>query len=162
MVSNLKKLRLFIDFAIRVSQESYCNRLKVGSVIVKNDLFISYGYNGTPKGDDNCCEIDDVTKPNVIHAELNAILKTSNSTESIKDAILIITHSPCMSCASHIVNTEIKHVVYIHDYRDDSGIRYLLTKGINIYQYDINDNSLCDPINGTILQPLDSGLYMSK
>lgn len=162
MVSNLKKLKLFIDFAFRISEESYCERLKVGSVIVKNDLPISYGYNGTPKGDDNCCEIDNVTKSNVIHAELNAILKMSNSTESVKDSILIITHSPCMSCASHIVNTEIKNIVYVHDYRDDKGIRYLIEKGINIYQYSYYDDQLCDPIDGAILHPSDSGLFLPK
>lgn len=124
-----------------IAKLSYCQRLKVGSLIVKNNSIISYGYNGTAHGDDNICEIDDVTLPNVIHSEMNSIYKCARGTESAEGATMFISHSPCMACSIAIVQTGIKSVYYIHEYRDHSPIDYLLSKGINVTKKETSNDS---------------------
>jgi dCMP deaminase len=131
---------------------SYAERLKVGSVIVKNKRILSIGYNGMPAGWDNCCEApvysgdiklkETVTRPEVIHAEANAILKLAASNESSVDAIMFITHAPCMSCAKLIYQSGIKQVIYKYSYRDRSGINFLKEAGVNILlYYDLLNNN---------------------
>ncbi len=124
-----------------IAKLSYCQRLKVGSLIVKNNSIISYGYNGTAHGDDNICEIDDVTLPNVVHAEMNSIYKCAKGNESSEGAAIFITNSPCMPCAIAIVQSGIKSVYYIHEYRDHSPIDYLLSKGINVTKKETSNDS---------------------
>lgn len=111
---------------------SSCNRLQVGCVIVKEDSVIGIGYNGTPSGDNNECEYEGVTKPEVIHAEINAISKVAKSTNTTLDADLFVTISPCIECAKIIKQSGIKTVYYKNDYRSESGILFLRERGVNV------------------------------
>ena len=120
-----KKHNLYLDLARRIAQESYCKRLQVGAVIVKDGNIISFGYNGTPKGMDNVCEENGVTLPSVLHAESNAITKACKSPISTDGATIYMTHSCCVECAKLIVQSGIKKVYYIEDYRDTTGIKFL-------------------------------------
>ena len=114
---------------------SYCSRSKVGAVLEKNGNIISFGYNGTPKGMDNCCEDkNNVTFPHVIHAESNAILKAGKSGHSTRYGTLYLTLSPCLDCSKLILQSEIKRVVYLEEYRDRSGIDFL-KKFITVEKY---------------------------
>lgn len=121
---------------------STARRLKVGALVVKDDRIISIGYNGMPKGWDNNCELelDDgslKTKPEVLHAETNAIAKLARSSESGLGSTLFVTHSPCLDCAKIIYQSGIKHVYYATDYRDDSGITFLRNSGIQVDRLDV-------------------------
>jgi len=126
------------DFAyLKMAQEwaklSYCERRKVGALIVKDRMIISDGYNGTPSGFDNCCEDQEgKTQWFVLHAEANAILKLAGSTQSAKDATLYLTLSPCKECSKLILQAGIKSVVYIDEYSDNDGIDFLRNHGIEV------------------------------
>ena len=112
---------------------SYCERRKVGALIVKDRMIISDGYNGTPSGFDNCCEDQEgKTQWFVLHAEANAILKLAGSTQSAKDATLYLTLSPCKECSKLILQAGIKRVVYIDEYSDNDGIDFLRNHGIEV------------------------------
>lgn len=114
---------------------SHCNRRKVGSLIVRDRMIISDGYNGTPSGFENYCEDDDgYTKWYVLHAEANAILKVAGSTQSCAGATLYITMSPCKDCSKLIHQSGIKRVVYIEAYKDDSGVQFLQRAGVVVDQ----------------------------
>ncbi|MGV4417631.1 deoxycytidylate deaminase [Ornithobacterium rhinotracheale] len=116
-------------------QLSYCKRKQVGALIVKDRMIISDGYNGTPSGFENTCEDDDnQTKWYVLHAEANAILKVAASTQSCEGATLYITLSPCKECSKLIYQSGIKHVVYIDQYSDTSGLEFLAKAGVEITQ----------------------------
>lgn len=127
-----KEKKCYFEMVESISKLSHCVRLKVGSLLVKNNSIIAYGYNGSAIGDDNVCEIDNVTKPGIIHAEKNAIYKCAKGHESSQDAAMFITHSPCMECAVAMVQCGIKEVYYINEYRDRSPIEYLISKGIKV------------------------------
>ena len=145
---NSRQQLAFMDVTERFSQLSYAQKLKVGAIVVKNDRIISIGYNGTPKGWDNTCEevilstietgeskviIKDLkTKPEVIHAERNALDKLVCSNESGLDAVMFITHNPCFECAKSIYNSGIKTVYYRYDYRKSNGIDFLKKCGVDI------------------------------
>ena len=138
-----KFVDLYMDWAKRCSQLSHARRLQVGAVIVKDDTVISYGYNGMPAGWDNNCEdtvqhSDDTvtlkTKPEVLHAESNAIAKLAKSNNSGDWASLFVTHSPCIECAKLIHQSGIRRVYYGENYRDDAGIKFLETSGIKVEQ----------------------------
>lgn len=110
---------------------SYCKRLKVGCVIVKDNRLISIGYNGTPPDTDNCCEdCDGNTKPDVRHAEYNALIKLQCSNEALDTAELFVTTCPCLPCAQMIVDCGIGAVVYDGDYRSQAGLEYLNKHGV--------------------------------
>jgi dCMP deaminase len=122
---------------------SHARRLHVGAIVVKDDRIISIGYNGMPSGWDNNCEDtvqhsdDTVTlksKPEVLHAETNAIAKLAKSTESGHRAVLFVTHSPCLDCSKLIYQSGIDSVFYRNSYRDDSGIKFLQQSGITVEQ----------------------------
>ena len=101
--------------------------------MVKDRIIISDGYNGTPSGFDNCCEDDDgLTQWHVLHAEANAILKVARSTQSCENATLYITLSPCKECSKLIHQAGIKRVVYAMDYRDTSGVDFLIKAGVEV------------------------------
>ena len=124
------------------SELSTARRLKVGALVVKDDRIISIGYNGMPKGWDNNCEheLEDgtiKTKPEVLHAETNAIAKLARSVESGLDADLFVTHSPCLDCAKLIYQSGIRRVYYANAYRDDSGITFLKNSGVEVEQLDV-------------------------
>ena len=122
------------------SKLSYAKRLHVGAVIVKGNQIIGTGYNGMPTGWENNCELtlEDgtlKTKPEVLHAESNAIAKVSRSTESSEGATLFCTHAPCIDCAKLIYQAGISTVYYREQYRDDSGLKFLSQGNINVHQY---------------------------
>jgi len=134
------KRQLKFDKAyLRIAREwgklSYCERKQVGAIIVKDRMIISDGYNGTPTGFENICEDDDhKTKWYVLHAEANAILKVAGSTQSCRGATLYITYSPCRECSKLIHQAGITRLVYQHDYKDDSGLKFLEKAGVSILQ----------------------------
>lgn len=114
---------------------SFCERKKVGSVIVKGGNIIAYGWNGMPKGEPNICELDpDTTNPLVLHAEKNALNKLRRSTETSVGADLYVTMCPCKTCAIEIVDAEISRVFYLEIYRCTSGIDHLTKSGIPTFQ----------------------------
>jgi dCMP deaminase len=122
------------------SKLSYAKRLNVGAVIVKGNQIIGTGYNGMPTGWENNCELtlEDgtlKTKPEVLHAESNAIAKVSRSTESSEGATLFCTHAPCIDCAKLIYQAGISTVYYRDQYRDDSGLKFLSQGNVNVHQY---------------------------
>ena len=122
--------KLYNNIAHEVAKMSHARRLQVGAVIVKDDRVISMGYNGMPAGWENTCEstLEDgtlKTKPEVLHAESNAIAKLAKSNDSGLDAELFVTHAPCMECSKLIFQSGIGRVYYSRDYRDDSGIKFL-------------------------------------
>ena len=127
----------YMDVAERFAQLSHAQRAKVGAIIVKDDRIISIGYNGMPSGWENVCEEDGKTKPQVLHAETNAIAKLAQSSESGKDAILFCTHLPCIECAKLIYQSGIKEVYYRQEYdaAKGSGKDLLKLSGITIAQY---------------------------
>lgn len=146
------------------AQQSSARRLKVGAILVKDDRIISIGYNGMPEGWDNNCEsevysqfdkeignkdsaaetypfIDEqgnryrlVTKPEVLHAEANAITKVARSSESSENSILFVTHAPCIECAKLIHQSGVKEVYFKNYYRSDAGLKFLEKSGIPVTQ----------------------------
>lgn len=132
-----KKLdSVYLNIANEISTLSHCQRTKVGSVIVSMGNIIAFGYNGTPSGMDNACECDGVTKPEVIHAEMNAILKAAKSGYSVDGATLYVTLSPCIDCAKLILQSGIKRVVYRDNYRKNEGTDFL-NQFIKVEHFDI-------------------------
>jgi dCMP deaminase len=123
--------RRYLRMASIWAENSYCQRRKVGAIIVKNSMIISDGYNGTPSGFENVCEDSNgVTKPYVLHAEANAISKVARSNNSSDGATLYITASPCMECSKLIIQAGIKRVVYNELYRITDGLDLLHRAGI--------------------------------
>ena len=113
------------------AENSYCQRRKVGALIVKDKMIISDGYNGTPSGFENVCEDDNgVTKPYVLHAEANAITKIARSNNSSDGATLYVTDSPCIECAKLIIQAGIKRVVFSKLYRLSDGLDLLREAGV--------------------------------
>ena len=152
---------LYLDIAGRVGQMSHAQRSKVGAVLVKDRNILAFGYNGTPSGMDNTCEHKHVivpsdydniqvyidqgytfqdglgftkltTKPEVLHAESNAIAKIARSTQSSCGATLYVTLSPCMECAKMIVQSGIKRVVFRQKYRNEDPITFLIENEIEV------------------------------
>ncbi|MFC2113697.1 cytidine/deoxycytidylate deaminase family protein [Bacteroidota bacterium] len=123
----------YIQMARIWAKNSYCKRRQVGALLVKDNMIISDGYNGTPSGFENDCEDEnDNSKPYVLHAEANAITKVAKSNNSSDGATLYITDSPCMDCAKLIIQAGIKRVVYGDEYRITDGINLLEKAGIEI------------------------------
>ena len=123
--------KAYLKMALEWGELSYCERRKVGALIVKDKMIISDGYNGTPTGFENFCEDDEgYTKWYVLHAEANAIAKVSSSTQSTKGATLYITLSPCKECCKLIFQSGIIRVVYNKEYRDSSGLEFLEKAGV--------------------------------
>ncbi|TWP26058.1 dCMP deaminase family protein [Apibacter muscae] len=123
----------YLRMALEWGKLSYCKRKQVGSLIVKDRMIISDGYNGTPTGFENCCEDENgYTKWYVLHAEANAILKVAASTQSCQGATLYVTLSPCKECSKLIYQAGIIRVVYIDNYSDTSGIDFLEQAGIKV------------------------------
>jgi dCMP deaminase len=115
------------------AENSYCERRKVGALLVKNKMIISDGYNGTPSGFDNKCEDENNnSKPYVLHAEANAILKVARSHNSSDNATLYVTASPCIECAKLIIQCGIKRVIYGEEYRIMDGVDLLKKAGIEV------------------------------
>jgi dCMP deaminase len=157
-----KFIDLYMDWADRTAQLSHAKRLQVGAIIVKEDRVISMGYNGMPSGWDNNCE-DTVfvlheevmgtdmnslgytqtdngnwvklkSKPEVLHAETNAISKLAKSSESGDGASIFITHAPCVDCAKLIYQSGINSVFYRSAYRSTDGVEFLTKSGVTVVQ----------------------------
>ena len=129
----------YMQTAKTFAELSHARRLKVGCIIVKDDRIISIGYNGMPAGWDNNCEDitkegDLKTKPEVLHAESNAIAKLAKSSQSGQGATLFVTHSPCLECAKLIYQSGITKVMYEKFYRDNSGLNFLEKSGLELEQ----------------------------
>lgn len=115
------------------AENSYCKRRKVGALIVKDNMIISDGYNGTPAGFENVCEDENnVTKPYVLHAEANAITKIARSNNNSEGATLYVTDAPCIECAKLIIQSGIRKVFYSRQYRLSDGIDLLQRAGIEV------------------------------
>lgn len=140
-----KLIKAYMATAKIFAELSHARRLHVGAIVVKDDRVISIGYNGMPAGWDNNCE-DEVwdktgdyklkTKPEVLHAEANAITKLAKSNDSGLGADIFITHAPCVECAKLIFQSGIGRMWYGSEYRDDSGIRFLKQSGIQVTKVD--------------------------
>lgn len=156
--------RAYMQVAKIFGDLSHARRLHVGAIIIKDDRIISIGYNGMPAGWDNNCEdreymspdaggwldpaeieqqwpLEDAdgryrlkTKPEVLHAESNAIAKLAKSNDSGDGADIFITHAPCMDCAKLIYQSGIRRVYFNQNYRDDSGIKFLKASGVQVEQ----------------------------
>ena len=114
-------------------ENSYCERRKVGAIVVKDKMIISDGYNGTPEGFENVCEdSNQITKPYVLHAEANAITKLARSSNNSEGATLYVTASPCIECSKLIIQSGIKRVVYGEKYRLEDGINLLKRAGVDV------------------------------
>jgi dCMP deaminase len=138
-----KFLQAYMDVADRFAKLSHARRLHVGAIVVKDDRIISIGYNGMPAGWDNNCEdelhqpvgrVNLVTKPEVLHAETNAIAKLAKSNESGLGSTMFITHAPCLDCAKLIYQSGISSVLYRNSYRDTSGVTFLEKSGVTVIQ----------------------------
>ena len=137
----MDKQQKFDERYLRMAQiwaeNSYCQRRKVGALVVKDKMIISDGYNGTPSGFENVCEENNVTKPYVLHAEANAITKLARSHNNSEGSTLYVTASPCIECAKLIIQSGIKRVVYGEKYRLDEGINLLKRAGVEVEYLDI-------------------------
>lgn len=123
----------YIRMAKIWAENSYCERRKVGALIVKDKMIISDGYNGTPSGFENICEDENnVTKPYVLHAEANAITKIARSNNSSDGATMYVTDAPCIECAKLIIQAGIKRLVYSKEYRVEDGINLLKRADIEV------------------------------
>jgi dCMP deaminase len=136
---NLEKLHLldlrYLEMAAIWAQNSYCQRRKVGALLVKSKMIISDGYNGTPSGFPNVCEDSEGnTLPYVLHAEANAITKVAKSNNSSEGSTLYVTSSPCVECAKLIIQAGIRRVVFSEMYRIDEGIKLLQRANVQVEQ----------------------------
>jgi len=114
-------------------ENSYCERRKVGALVVKDKMIISDGYNGTPSGFENVCEDENnVTKPYVLHAEANAITKIARSGNNSDGSTLYVTDAPCIECAKLIIQSGIRRVVYAKNYRIQDGVELLRRAGVEV------------------------------
>jgi dCMP deaminase len=137
-MSNEKQKRYdlaYLRMALEWGKLSHCKRKQVGALIVRDNMIISDGYNGTPSGFPNCCEDENGnTQWYVLHAEANAILKVAKSTQSAKGATLYLTLSPCKECSKLVLQAGINRVVFMNSYKDSSGVDFLKEAGIEVQQ----------------------------
>jgi len=136
-----------MDIAERTAELSTAKRLQVGAIVVKEDRIVSIGYNGMPAGWTNECEYQEVydyklnddiyqlkTKPEVIHAEANAIAKLAKSTESGNGAVMFLTHAPCIDCAKQVYTAGISKLYYRNSYRSTDGVDFLNKCNVEVEQ----------------------------
>lgn len=138
----------YMKIAAETAKLSYARRLQVGAIVVKEDRIISIGYNGMPAGWDNNCEYEEFyedgtrlkTKPEVLHAETNAVSKLAKSNESGDGASLFVTHMPCIDCAKLIYQSGISTVYYHSSYRTTDGIDFLKKSGVSVEQINTDND----------------------
>ena len=127
----------YMKMALEWAKLSHCERKKVGALIVKDNMIISDGYNGTPSGFENICEMESgETKWHVLHAEANAILKCAKHGQSCQGADLFLTLSPCKDCSKLIHQAGIKRIIYYKAYKDYTGLEFLQQAGVKITHLD--------------------------
>lgn len=132
--------RRYVRMALIWAENSYCVRRQVGALIVKNQMIISDGYNGTPSGFENVCEDENFkTKPYVLHAEANAITKVAKSSNSSENATLYVTATPCIECAKLIIQAGIVRVVYSEEYHSTEGKELLERAGIEVKYVNVKE-----------------------
>lgn len=153
-----KFIRTYMAMAMQVSELSYCSRLKVGALIVTYNNEMLMGYNGTPSGFPNVCELpgQDVTNPIVLHGEANGMSKAEQSTLSIKNASLFVTHIPCIECSKRIIQSGIKRVFYIHDYRLTDGLELLTDLRSKVQVIKLDSDYKIEKVHGYYLPILDA------
>ncbi len=158
-----KFVKYYMEIAELTAKLSYAKRLNVGAVIVKGNQILSTGYNGMPSGWENVCEhkiyCEDgeykeqqipkdsnewktyklVSKPEVLHAEMNALMRLAASNESSRGASLFITHAPCLDCAKAVYQAGIETIYYKYDYRSNTGIEFLQKTGVSIINVSNHD-----------------------
>ena len=139
MASQIQLDRAYMGTAILHSNLSYAVRKKVGACCVTPHGVCLTGFNGTPIGTDNCCEENYVTKPTVIHAELNCILKAAKEGVSIIGSKMYVTLSPCLACSAMMIQAGIREVFYLEEYRDLSGVQYLQESGVLVHQLKVKE-----------------------
>ncbi len=135
----------YLRMALIWAENSYCKRRKVGAILVKDQMIISDGFNGTPAGFENICEDETLglTKPYVLHAEANAITKVARSNNSSQGSTLYVTASPCLECSKLIIQSGIRRVVYHEHYRITDGLDLLERAGIEcVHIPDLENQSL--------------------
>ena len=139
--NNEKQLKLderYLRMAMIWAENSYCTRRQVGSLLVKDKMIISDGYNGTPSGFENVCEDENnKTKPYVLHAEANAITKVAKSNNSSNGATLYVTSSPCIECSKLIIQAGIKRVVFSEQYHMNDGVELLERAKVEVVKVDL-------------------------
>ena len=136
MVSKLKLDLFYLDICTLVSRLSYCKRKQVGSILVKDNRIISYGFNGAPPGEPNICEDENnKTLPSVIHSEINTLFKLEHLTDA-QGATLYCSLEPCVACSVAIVSAGVSEVVFRENYGIGDGIAYMKEKGIKVSVYD--------------------------
>jgi len=136
---NIELDKRYLRMAKVWSENSYCQRRQVGALIVRDNMIISDGFNGTPSGFENVCEDENnVTKPYVLHAEANAITKIARSNNNSEGATLYVTDSPCIECSKLIIQSGIKRVVYCRKYRLTDGLELLKKAGIIIEYLEVD------------------------
>lgn len=127
--------RAYLKMAVEWATLSHCTRKKVGALVVKENMIISDGYNGTPSGFPNQCEDEQGdTHWYVLHAEANAIMKMAKSSNNAKESTLYITLSPCKECCKLILQAGIRRLVYVHEYKDATGLSFLKSAGVDLVQ----------------------------
>lgn len=127
--------KAYLKMATEWAKLSHCQRKQVGAILVRDGMIISDGYNGTPSGFPNVCENDEgETHWYVLHAEANAILKVARSTNNAAGSTLYITLSPCKECCKLILQSGIRRMVYIDEYKDRTGIDFLKQAGLEVVQ----------------------------
>ena len=127
-----KFIKTYMDVAESFAKLSSAVRLQVGAIVVKDDRIISIGYNGMPSGWDNCCEDDNKTKAEVLHAETNAIAKLAKSSEGGCGATMFVTHAPCIDCAKLVYQSGIDTVYYKNEYRSTQGLEFLTKSNVEV------------------------------
>ena len=141
-----------MNIADLTAKLSYARRLQVGAVIVKGNKVLATGYNGMPTGWENVCEVYNgsfpendgmpydsslyATKPEVLHAETNAIAKVAQSTESSEGSTMFCTHAPCIDCAKLIYQSGINTLYFKEHYRSNDGLTFLIQGGVHVHQYE--------------------------
>lgn len=132
------------------AENSYCQRRKVGALVVKDKMIISDGYNGTPSGFPNVCESEEnTTFPYVLHAEANAITKLARSSNNSDGSTLYVTAAPCIECAKLIIQSGIKRVVYAEKYRLEDGIALLRKAGVEVEYMNTEEASVREELQGS-------------
>ena len=132
------------------AENSYCQRRKVGALVVKDKMIISDGYNGTPSGFPNVCESEEnTTFPYVLHAEANAITKLARSSNNSDGSTLYVTAAPCIECAKLIIQSGIKRVGYAEKYRLEDGIALLRKAGVEVEYMNPEEASVREELQGS-------------
>lgn len=132
----MKYDKLYIDYALRIAQESKCPRKQVGCIILSESGMLSPGLNGMASGGPNEWEYSEGGNPEVVHAELNALGKMLEQGVSAKGSTVYVSLSPCLDCSKLLVRAKVKRVVYIEDYRKTEGLDYLRKYGVDVEKWE--------------------------